>query len=160
MKTIHRHAISRRIISTFLLVMLLASAMCVSASAANTTDTYFNSFKATVLGYNAMSNTDARSKTNNSCVYLYITSGTYSSVRVRALGSSSQTGSWTNRTYYGGYVSYVTCAVGVQYQIHNMIYESGESWAKLSFHSPYTNPNYISGAWSPDCAGSYTDATP
>lgn len=158
MKSMTKHSMNHRIVSVFLLVMIFASVMCVSASAANTGNTYFSSFKATVVGYNAMSDSDARSKTNSSCVYAYVTSGTYSSVRVRTLGSTSQTGSYTNRTYAGGTVSYVTCAVGVQYQIHNTINESGESWAKLSFHSPYSSPNYVTGAWSPDCGGTYTDA--
>ncbi len=103
-----------------------------------------------------------REKENDSSVYLKITnSDYYDSFRVRACGwTAASSTTWINLTYVPnvGTVSYVTCSKNVSYEIHNMIYEYGFAYANLGFHSTGGSRDYISGVWSPDCAGNYTDA--
>lgn len=152
---------------TKILTLICAFAAMVSLFAfpafasGNTGNTYLNNFKATVIGYHEMDDSDARQKYNYTATYLYLTSGTHDTARVKVLGATARDESYKNQTYYNGsYVDYVTCSVGTSYEVHNMAKENGRSWVKLSFRSPYTTANYLDGAWSPDCGGSYTDATP
>ena len=157
---------SKRLLAMLLLVAAIMSMSVVSAFASepnpNTEDAPITSFKATVLGYNEMDNGDARRKYDRSSVYLYYTASTYSTVRVRALGATTRSSDdWENCTYVSpNIVTYVSCARGQQYSIHSLINEYNYSYAKLAFHSPYANPNYITGVWSADSSGFYEDATP
>lgn len=164
-----KHINSQRMSFMLMIAVLLVSALCATVEAANTKDDDITAFSATVIGYHAMDNSYARDKTDYSPVYLYITSSTKNSVRVRALGATTKLGSYSNYTWANGAAtSYVTCSKNVPYKIHSVILERAEAagyskaWAKLSFHSPYITTNYIYGKWSPDCTNnsSYTDATP
>ena len=155
----------RRILSVLLVVMVLSSALCISAFAAtpNTSDTGF-SFTATAGSHNPMPDSAARAKNDTSAVYLYYTSGIYSKTFVRVLGGTSSTGGkngWVNRTTVSGVglVGYVTCKLGVKYSIHNLVNERGDSYAKLAFYSAGSSNDTITGVWSPDSAYAHVDAT-
>ena len=161
MKTSRVRSVGRRVLTVCLLAIMLVSTFCVSAYAANTTDTGF-AFYIAGVGYTEMPDASARKKEDSSAVYLYYTEGTNDYVRTRTLGASSSSGPWHNMTYIPsqGLVSYVNCYRGQRYSIHNYIYESGYRWAKLAFNSTnIINSEYISGVWSPDCAGVYTSPT-
>ena len=172
MKQVCKHSLSRRIIAMLLVVMAMASVVCVSAFAANdddgTKDSHFNNFtvKGSATSYTAFNSDDARIKHNDSAMYLYITGATQESYYVRALGSSSKKGSYGNYTCVNArYVDHVTCKRYTQYEVHSFIFEdvirpdNVNPYAKFSFASPYSVSSWITGAWSPDCGGNYTDAT-
>lgn len=152
MKAFHKHTISRRIISTFLLVMLLASAMCVSASAANTTDKeYYNSY----ISAGTWHTTNAYYKENSSKVYVYPkTSPTYYT-RVQTWCYDKTTGNASNKTG----ASTVYLPKNTKCVITNYVYENGQyttgygvlMWLKMT---PNSGTGSLYGYWSPDWSGS------
>lgn len=171
MKKLHGRSLGSRIATICLLVMLFVSLFCESAWAANTTDTPFG-FSIAGVGYTEMDNTQSREKTNSSSVYLNCQYGTNPYVRVKALGATTAKGTpttggstyWTNCTYVAGIgiVEYVYCGIGkdAKYAIQSLIYENGFRHAKLAFNSVnLINREFISGVWSPDCAGTYVHPT-
>jgi len=158
-KLIHREKdkmkMKKRILTVVLSGMLML-ALAIPASA-STKDTYITNFKVSATGYSPIS---GRKKGGPTSVYLYITDAKNSKVRLRAEGSGSLDGKYTNYTWSsGGVVSYVTCAVNKKYSIQSVINERGKKYARLAFNS--TNvvlSEKISGEWSPDSSGSYTVA--
>lgn len=146
-----------RFLAVVCIVATMGSIFAFPAAAANTTNIDIEDFKATVLGYQSI---DPARKDNDTSIYLCYWDSTHSAVRVKAYGATSSSGGWTNRTWYNGYVTYVSCTVDVAYSIRSYINESGETYAKLGFHSTYSSPNYITGHWSPDSSGVYTVAVP
>jgi hypothetical protein len=143
--------------------LLLALTMIASNTpavlAANTADMTFD-FDVNALNFNVK--TGARSKTNSTPVYCYITSlEDNSCVKVKALGyvNSSTTANKTLNGTTNTIVDYVTCKQGTQYSIHTSVYESGYSKCQLAFCSQNTvMPERVVGVWSPDSAGTYADA--
>lgn len=59
----------------------------------------------------------------------------------------------------GKYAYYVNCSAGEKYNIHTMIYEKGYRECRPAFKSGAERYATIRGRWSPDCLGTYIDAT-
>ena len=64
-----------------------------------------------------------------------------------------------NCTYKNGaIVGYVTCRKGVDYSVHNLIYENGYPYATLAFRNfEGITSTTVRGTWSADSYGTYTD---
>lgn len=150
------------------LLVVLATLIALSASvfAANTADTAFNDFFYEGDNNNYL---PPREKTNTTPHYLYITSGTDATVRVKSLGSTNEdfanANNVFNATYSnGGIVAYVISRVGTKYSVHNLVYESLSSYnnkyASIAILGLYSKDNagYVTGVWSPDSSGTYVSA--
>ncbi len=149
----------KKILVSLLMLVMLVSAIAVPAYAANTGNTEFTGFYAQAgsLGPKV----PARTKENNSPVYVAITDSVYSKNCVATLGYNKGTFNYDNCTRSGGeYVDYVVLQTGTSgYLIHSHIYEDlGETPATIAFRA-YYDPNYLSGKWSPDSRYSYPYAS-
>lgn len=149
----------KKVVAITLAIVTIMSIFAVSASAANTSDTYFSRYINTDMFYPI----DARRKEDASAIYLYVdrvTDGSLS-VRVRAKGRMTEkdTEAPPNLTYKNGaIVSSVVCRVDVDYSVHNLIHESGYPFAVLDFrNNEGTSSATVQGYWSPDSYGTYTD---
>lgn len=157
------------IVSLTLALMLTVSTM-IPAMASNSGDTYITGFVVPYATYFKVY-PNARNKDDYSSMYLKITESVFYNVLVQARGiglneyelngatelnTSNQT---LNSSLYG--VTYVTCSRGINYSIHNTIKESGYGYATFAFRSPSNGGGRerLSGVWSPDSVGSYTDAS-
>ena len=151
----------KRIAASVMAVMTLAVGMTgMSASAANTGDTDITNFIAPPSAsgtYNPLPTSEdgIRYKSNDSSVYLNITSSKYS-VSVQTWGingntwSTSSKANWTLNSI-GNKTNGVTVRAGYRYQIYNKINEKGYSNAGLKFASTNQyNSSTITGKWSPD----------
>lgn len=147
----------KKFISTVLLIVMIVSALSVSAFAANTTDT---SYFVTTPGY-GFTYISAREKLDSSAVYAKITGlSVNDKVRVRVEGSTSSNGSFYNCTLSNnGDAGYVVLTENINYSIHTMVNERGYSYARLGFQSvDWLKGETVGGWWSPDSYGTYTDA--
>lgn len=148
----------KRIVFAFLLVLTVASIYPAQTfAAANTTDTSF-----TKIAYTSNWNfAGERRKYNSTPVYVYYTSGTYSSVKCRVMGYTTDGLSWANVTRSNGNAaSYVWLSKGTQHSIRSLCYENGWTYATPEFQSSSSTKNdTISGVWSPDSTKVYTVAT-
>ena len=145
----------RRVLAVISAVVMILSMMTIGASASHI-DTSFENFDVSFFGYSELT---PRDKENNTTTYLYYTTGTRTTVKVRVIGCSDNLED-TNVTYSNGQpADYVTCAKGVKYSIHNRVYEDGFTQAKLGFKSPNLFGDTITGVWSPDSLYTYTSAT-
>lgn len=106
----------------------------------------------------------ARNKTDDTSLYLYITDLNYTNAKVQARGANVAYGitlfNTNNRTYRlsQGPCLYVTCLNHMQYSVHSLIYEEGYPYATLAFRAGYAANDHLTGYWSPDSVGTYTDA--
>ncbi len=106
----------------------------------------------------------ARNKTDDSSLYLNITDMNYTYALVQARGANVAYGitlsNTTNETYSltKGSCEYVTCWKNHEYSVHSLIYEDNYSYATLAFHAGYAANDHVTGVWSPDSIGTYTDA--
>ncbi|MGN1191340.1 MAG: hypothetical protein ACI4S0_01600 [Dorea sp.] len=142
-----------------LLALVMAMPATVPAFAANTSDKQYD-FDVNALNFNVK--TGARTKENSTPVYCYVTNiENHNAVKVRALGYVNSS-TYDNKTLNGTtntIVSYVKCSQGVKYSVHTSINEDGYPKAQLAFNSyNIINSERIKGVWSPDSAGTYTDA--
>lgn len=127
-------------------------------------DTNFKEFTINVYGFDSYLGT--RDKTNTSSVYMYIIDSTNRTVATcvridaveRLVGGDVQIN--TDLTLSNGkYAYYVNCSAGEKYNIHTMIYEKGYRECRPAFKSGAERYATIRGRWSPDCLGTYIDAT-
>lgn len=136
------------------LIALIVSVSAVPAFAANTTDRAFD------LGLGeAARRTDTFEKEDDSPHYFYLQSATnkVESIHVKSWGRKTYSSEGINATFANGnLVEFVVCRVGTQYSIHNLVYESGCSWAYLTCSSPVATG--AAGFWSPDSSGRYESA--
>ena len=105
-----------------------------------------------------------RDKEDASACYLRIDTYTANSnyVQVRACGMNAGSTTPVNRTCLanGTSVGCVVCRVGERYSVHSTIYENGHPSATLQFRAnDNVGTGYVSGVWSADSQGHYTDAT-
>lgn len=146
----------KRILALVLTVVMMMSVLVVGASAANTSDTTITNFS---LSWFWFSEINARDKQDSSPVYLYYNTGKRTTVQVKAIGCDDDHADQNLTLSNGTIADYVTCAKGVKYSIHTMIFEKGYSQAKLAFKSPNVFGDTITGKWSPDSQYTYTSAT-
>lgn len=141
--------LAKKVIASMMSVATLATSVVgISTNAANTENNYFNSFSIQPAqgGWTRLNQTDF--KTDDSWVYLYISSSTRAA-RVHTLGVSMY--NYSNYSVCTWDPSGAYCVAGPEYLISNYIYEDGYRRADLEFYS--VSDNYgdtISGAWSPD----------
>lgn len=94
-----------------------------------------------------------RSKDTSSSSYLRVDGSSGYAPRLYIDGATNSDGNGCTNTTRGGFVR----APGVgKYEIHNNVYEDGFRWARLTGYAD-RGPGKLWGAWSPDCAGNYTD---
>lgn len=147
----------RRIYALILTIIALMSVMVVTASAANTTDvtetrTVYGSFQ-TASTY--------RDKTNSTAVYLKIKNCEDDHLYVRVWGCNSNGTRIDNLTMAGSVVENVVCRTGVNYSVHNKVYESNYRVVRLTFQrlDPAASGVSTTYVWSADSSGSYNSAT-
>lgn len=147
----------KRFIAVVLCLVAMVSMLGITAYAANTTDDSF-----TVDCFLAISShTDYRVKTNTSAVYCKWTKASEGSTKVNAsVHGKINYGDWIDKNFTcladGTYVDHVVCKVGTAYEIHSTAYENGQPNVCVWMSTGKTET--LSGVWSPDCAGNYTDA--
>lgn len=141
--------------------LILASSLAVAAPTtalandsqivpASSVDTSFNFY---FNGWFQRANTAWRSKDTTTSTYLHVVSTSSTSMKLYVDGAYNSGGSGYANLTNGGYVW--SPGPG-QYEIHNTVRESGRSWARLGASSDRGAAS-LSGWWSPDCAGNYTD---
>ncbi len=120
-----------------------------SITPCNTIDTTYNfSF-----GANETDGTAWRGKDGTTSTYIRIDWKTGNSPRLYVDGAYNSDGyGSTNCTIEG----YVRAPGPDEYEIHNLVYESGFRWARLTCWADLGS-GAMAGAWSPDCGGDYTD---
>lgn len=149
---------TKRILALALTFVTLVSVLAIGASASNWEDTDFYDFDLYYAYYRYL---NPRAKEDTTPCYLHITKSDDISVLITANGTNSSDKSGTKRNLTvanGVIVPYVTCRRYVQYSIHSDIYEEGYANATLGFKSVTVDGNNVSGVWSPDSRGTYTDA--
>lgn len=150
----------RKAFAILVAAVTTASIGGISASA-DTTDTSFSNvtiFPGTSNTYSSLptSSNGIRKKDNNSCVYVYITSSTYSTVKVQTWGLDSRSWDASQRLNCtldadGVATTCVRLQRGSKYRIKNSIKSSNLSYAGLKFQSSSEySGDTISGVWSPD----------
>ena len=104
--------------------------------------------------YGDTDGTDWRTKDTSSSTYIYAKSFSGYCCRLFVDGSKYSDGS--NRDS--------GCMIGVarlcrqgQYEIHNNVYERGNSYAQITAWAYQSGRTHVDGVWSPDCGGDYTD---
>lgn len=147
-------------------IMLILSTVLIcsigTASAANVKDT---PYAFTVSG--RAGRTGYRDKTNTTPVYMYYTTGTYSSVRANPMGwmisddadlAALPHGATRSN---GSTVKFVYVKKNVKSSIRTLLYESGYSSDVFIEVTSYnaSSSDYIKGVWSPDSTRTYTVAT-
>lgn len=143
----------KRIVTYLVVAVLLVSAVSTSVSAANYTDTEFSFFSINAEYLTLLE--EKRAKEDSSSVYVYFEDyyNPLTVVEVATFGYASGSATGFNVTVsYGEPVNYVTCRKGVEYGIHNWIYERGYSYATLGMQTP-GGTDIVSGLWSPDSVG-------
>ncbi len=130
------------------LSLVLSVFSVVPALAANTSDT---SWRFTVTG--KPSNTEARSKDNNTKVYVYYTVGA-SETAFQVWGTNGSSGTGTNTTR--GTTAYVD--KNERSSITNFVNEQGYSnaYLRVTATSEANVGVFTSGVWSPDSTKNYT----
>ena len=146
---------------------IVASAMAVAAAAVsivgmgtNAIGDYTNSdysFSVTTDEWLNAGYTIGRQKYNNSSVYVRLDT-TGKSIYTQTQGTYVYSSHWVNNTSRGR----VTLTSG-RWEIYNNIFETyvesgkyGQAYARLKMWAANSNSSgSISGAWSPDCSGSY-----
>lgn len=142
-----------------LLALVMAFSLCTITYAGDTSNINFTGYTAHIYNYSKIA--DARQKLDSSPVYIAIASASNKQLRVKAEGSNSQNGSFSNCTYNSNAqsVSYVTIsteALPLSRRIRSCIYENGFSWGRLSGSTPEVLGNTISGHWSVDSSSTST----
>lgn len=150
----------RRAFAVFMAAVTAAGIGSISANA-NSADTDFSNFTI----YPGTSNTytplpvsldGIRQKDNSSCVYVYVTNSTYSTVKVQTWGLDSK--GWDasqrlncTREANGNSTTCVRLQRGSKYRINNSIKSNSLAYAGLKFQSSseYSGDS-ITGVWSPD----------
>lgn len=152
----------KKFIATFLLIILVVSAVSTTAFAANTTDTYYT-IDATESGI--FKYTTGRIKEDSTPVYAKITwLGDYTTtVRAQVQGAEvNKDGYYFNCTCNsaGNSTNYVTLTINVNQSIRSLVYENGCSYARLGFQSiPGATGQPVYGWWSPDSSREHTVAS-
>lgn len=116
----------------------------------STSDT---SYSINFNGWYQRANTAWRAKDSSTSTYLHVVGTSSTAMKVYVDGATSSGGANSQNLTNGGFVW--SPGPG-QYEIHNMVHESGRRWARLGFSSD-RGPSSLNGYWSPDCAGNYTD---
>ncbi len=150
----------KQLIAMICILVLIVSAMAVTASAENNHHDAF--FEFDVLS-NIPYGIEPRYKTDTTPLYVNVQTGSERAIYVRAEGVTSNYSKFENLTCVNGtLVDHVTCSIGIgsayKYSIHSWIYEHGYSMATLSFIST-VGYGHITGVWSPDSQGTYNYAT-
>lgn len=141
----------KRILSVCLLIVMVVSALSVTAYAANTGNTSFYNFTMeTSRRY-----LNPRAKENYSPSYVIVTEADNPTrIYVAAHGSYSQLPEdiAANCTWdaNGTNAIWVTIMPRQHYLIRSCVWENGYRYASLGFSVHMSYPNEISGAWSPD----------
>lgn len=150
----------KRFLVNALVVVLMMTMIVVSVSADNSEDTEFAYFRIVANDFSLLE--EKRAKENDTSVYLYLEPilDFQAGVRVATFGFDPVLNSLYNETIsYGQSVPYVTCFKGIEYGIHNFIYENGRPLAVLGFMTTGTTTTAtVSGKWSPDSVGALTIA--
>lgn len=136
-----------RVLASFVVAILLISAMSVVAFAKNSSDTPWNF----TVGY-GNSYTSARKKEDSSVTYVLwqtAKNGNLSSMRAAVYGSNSQGETKSNCTTNAGY--YINISRGTPAGISSTALRDYEGWCKLSLSSgALLKSDTCSGQWSPD----------
>ena len=94
-----------------------------------------------------------RNKDRPSSTYIRVDARSGNSPRLYVDGAWNSNGDGSyNCTNHG----FVRAPGPGQYEIHNGVYELGYRWARLTGWAD-NGSGTLRGAWSPDCAGNYTD---
>ena len=156
-----RHKLIKKVTGVILAAVIVGTCV-LGINASNYLDSGITSFEISSSSFTLLPY--ARAKIDDSSLYLYITDMNYTYARVQARGAHSAYGitlsNTTNETYSlsQGSCEYVVCKKNTQYSIHSLIYEDGYPYATLAFHSGYGANDHVTGYWSPDSIGTYTDA--
>jgi len=151
----------KKIVCTFLLLVVIFSLAAVSVHASNYTDTYF--YNITVPRGTFSGIIDWRAKTDTSPVYLRVIDVAYSmvGVNVQAVGvrlpDTEEPIEIENMTYSNGQiVNSVSVFEGHDFLVRSLIYERGYRLASLRFMTGMGHSiNLWEGKWSPDSIGEY-----
>lgn len=149
-------------VKRFLLLALMAIVLLpvlsqeACASTANIDERVLNVRGSSVAAYSSY-----QQKDNTSAVYLKITSFTDVHTYVSVYGVLDDGTRSLNLTMAGSTVGNVVCRTGVNYSVHNGVYENGYRKVQLGFQRliPTAGTANMDIRWSPDSAGSYNDAT-
>ena len=117
------------------------------------TSTVDSSFNFYFTGWFQRANTAWRSKDTTTSTYLRVAATSATSMKLYVDGAYNSGGNGYANFTNGGYVW--SPGPG-RYEIHNTVRENGRTWARLGASSD-RGPSSLSGVWSPDCAGNYTD---
>ncbi len=140
----------------------IMGACILGVQASNYTDSNIDYFEISCSEFTLLDT--ARNKTDDTSLYLYITDLNYTNAMVQARGANTSSDltltNTSNETYSlsRGQCDHVTCRKGIQYSVHSLIYEDNYSYATLAFHAGYAANDHLTGYWSPDSIGTYTDA--
>ena len=149
LKTLRRGAV---------LAALTLSLTALSGTTANAAEStprsYTDSTFSFILGQKgATSGTAWRSKDTSTSSYMHVSSSSGTSPLLFIDGARNSNGSGTKNCTNGGNVR----APGVgSYEIHNTVYEQGYRFARLTSWADQ-GAGRLSGKWSSDCQGNYTD---
>lgn len=151
MKFVRRHLVLA------LTVIMLMSVMVLAVSArGNTTDVTETRY---VYGSSQAQST-YRDKKDNTAVYLKIKSCEDDHLYVRVWGCTTNGSRVENLTMAGPLVDDVVCRTGLNYSVHNKVYESNYRVVRLTFQrlNPAAGGISTTYVWSADSSGSYNGA--
>lgn len=135
---------AKSIITALLLLVMLISALSVSALATSNPNTEDAWFYASEDAYSVYT-TEGREKYNDTPVYCYPTQSPNGYLYVQVGGSNYKNSGYNNVTTG---TNYVRLTAGTKYVIHSYVNETGYTYARLKMYSQRTGA--FSGWWSSD----------
>lgn len=155
-----RKSLCLAIATTFLSVLLAAPALA-HASTPTPLSTKNRPYDLSINVRGDSDETGFAEKDSYSSTYVCFSSysGAPCNMHVDGAHSSSGAGRYncTIPTRGGNHVVVNKSMKGKEYEIHNNVKEYGYSHASVTVWNSYDERTVISGVWSPDCAGNYTD---